>query len=158
MSSDGGTIFNNLSAGSPYSGLSSNVLTITGLDNIIARDGYQFKAVLNPGSSCPASSTAGSLGVLNVWKGGTSINWNTASNWSGGLLPTLSCENIVILDVTNQPVLSSGEAFVNSIIMMPGATARITGATLHIAAVGVVLTVRLELAEVTLPQLFVTTT
>lgn len=128
----------NVPASTPYSGETTNALTVT-TPTYIARaglDGYQYQVLLNPSSACPVTSGFATLSVRNIWKGITSKDWNTGANWSGGLIPTLSCENVIVLASTpmGDPILSSGPAGeVNSLIIMPGATVTVTGNTLKIA-------------------------
>lgn len=130
------TAWTNVPAAAPYTGQASAALTISGLANLAALDGYQYQVLLNPSSACPVTSGFATLSVRNIWKGITSTDWNTPSNWSGGLIPTLTCENVIVLASTpmGDPILSSGAAGeVNSLIIMPGATVTVTGNTLKIA-------------------------
>jgi len=41
-----------------------------------------------------------------TWKGGTSTNWNTPSNWDLGVVP-IAGDNVIIANAANQPVLTS---------------------------------------------------
>lgn len=63
----------------------------------------------------------------NVWLGGTSTDWNTASNWSENSVPG-SDKKVVIPDVTNDPVID-GSAEVANLSFE-------TGGVLTIAATG----------------------
>ena len=42
----------------------------------------------------------------NTWDGSSSTDWNTAANWSDDAVP-ISSTDVIIADVTNQPVISS---------------------------------------------------
>ena len=57
----------------------------------------------------------------NVWQGGQSINWGTATNWSFGSEP-IRCDDIKIpTDLTNYPTISENEdKVVNSITVDSG--------------------------------------
>src|SRR3569833_265799 len=45
-----------------------------------------------------------------TWKGATSTDWNTASNWSPAGVPAMSdAVSIGVVTFTNQPTVSSGE-------------------------------------------------
>jgi len=71
-----------------------------------------------------SSCTAGTC----TWLGGTSTDWNTASNWCGGI-PTNS-STVVIPSGGNQPVISTGggsAAYCNYLTINSGATLTITG-------------------------------
>jgi hypothetical protein len=79
-------------------------------------------------------SNPAKLTINNIWHGTTSSDWNTATNWSGNTLPVLTCDSVIILNVTNKPILSTGVAgAVNHLVIRPGATVTVTGNTLHIA-------------------------
>ncbi len=73
-------------------------------------------------------------GIVNVsnpsctpgtWLGGTTTDWNTASNWCGGV-PT-SATNVVIPAGGNQPVIGVAGGLCNNITINTGATLTITG-------------------------------
>ncbi|HOT16760.1 MAG TPA: DUF2341 domain-containing protein [Bacteroidales bacterium] len=71
----------------------------------------------------------------NQWTGldltdGT--NWHDADNWTNGIPDNTS--NILIPDVTNQPVISSGDAACNRIVIQTGATVEIANTrTLYVS-------------------------
>ncbi len=57
-----------------------------------------------------------------TWTGATSSNWATASNWSGGTVPT-SADNAIIANTGIAPVIASGvEADCNDLTINSGAT------------------------------------
>jgi len=60
----------------------------------------------------------------NVWTGNTDTDWHTASNWTNGIPDNTS--NILIPDVTNQPLISEAAAC-NRIVIDNGATLEIAG-------------------------------
>ena len=62
------------------------------------------------------------------WIGVTSSDWNTASNWCGGI-PTASTDVVVSSGAPNYPVYSSGTSTVNSITINNGATMSLNGGT-----------------------------
>ena len=45
-----------------------------------------------------------------VWTGATNSNWNTSSNWEGNEVPSSLIDNIVIQNVSNDPVISNNGA------------------------------------------------
>ncbi|MBK8806252.1 MAG: T9SS type A sorting domain-containing protein [Bacteroidales bacterium] len=45
-----------------------------------------------------------------VWFGGTSTNWNTASNWCGGSVPSATVDAYIPAGASNQPEISSAVA------------------------------------------------
>lgn len=58
----------------------------------------------------------------STWIGTTSTDWNTATNWSTGIVPT-STDNVTIPDVTNDPVIVSGVgASCNALTVAAGAS------------------------------------
>lgn len=67
------------------------------------------------------------------WIGGTSIDWNTSSNWSCGQIPGIST-NVTIGTATNYPTLSTGSVgTTNNLSIGSGASLTVTGNTLQIA-------------------------
>lgn len=55
-------------------------------------------------------SAGAALASFVEWSGITSTVWDTATNWVGDVLPTTT-DDVSIADVTNSPVIASGEAF-----------------------------------------------
>ena len=83
-------------------------------------------------------STVATVGIHNLWVGGTSADWNTASNWSDGQIPTPTpCLTVTIPVVTGPnvyPVLSTGAmGTITNLVINAGASLTITGNTLQIA-------------------------
>ncbi len=60
-----------------------------------------------------------------IWTGSTSTDWNTASNWSTGVVPTAS-ENTFISNSARKPVIS-GTANVNNFTIAAGDTLTVGG-------------------------------
>ena len=61
-----------------------------------------FTATSGTGKS--GTSGAVTINTAGTWTGATSTNWNTASNWAGGSVPT-SATDVIIPDVANDPVI-----------------------------------------------------
>lgn len=105
-----------------YNG-SSNSVALTGLSGSTT---YYFKVFEYNCSgtenylttSPPSNSQATSASPTNTWKGTTSTAWTTTTNWSLNALPG-ACDNIVIPNVTNDPIVS-GAISVNSITIQNG--------------------------------------
>jgi hypothetical protein len=113
----------------------TNTLTISNVTNGNTKDGYLYSVqITGAAGSCAVPSNPAKLTINNIWHGTTSSDWNTATNWSGNTLPVLTCDSVIILNVTNKPILSTGaEGAVNHLVIRPGATVTVTGNTLHIA-------------------------
>jgi len=109
--------------------------TTTSLIYTAAATTIYYRAYVQSGTCTAAYSNIATVGLHNVWTGFTSTDWNTASNWSDGLLPSISCPNVIITNVTNKPVLSSGTATINNLVINSGASLTVTGigVTLQIA-------------------------
>ncbi|MEI6575201.1 MAG: Ig-like domain-containing protein, partial [Bacteroidota bacterium] len=80
-----------------------------------------------------ATFFASSTGILSVavcnpgdWIGSTSIDWNTASNWCGSIIPT-SSTNVLIPSGTPFAPSIGAAAVCNNITINSGATLTITG-------------------------------
>ena len=96
-----------------------------------------YRALVQSGAcASPVYSNSAKVGIHNLWTGQTSSDWNTGSNWSDGLTPTTSCPDVTIPLLTSPdvyPQLTSGTATINNIIIYPGATMLVSGATLQVA-------------------------
>lgn len=112
-----------------YSGaMSGSASTIR--TNVLNPANWTFStSVSHAGYTLPLSS---SFALGNTWTGSTSTAWNTASNWSTGVVP-VSTEDVIIPTATNNPVVSTGTANCNNITINTGASLTITGGTMQIA-------------------------
>jgi hypothetical protein len=68
----------------------------------------------------------------STWTGVAGTDWGAAGNWSSGAVPIAATDNVVIPNVTNKPIISSGTAAVaNNITIDASATLTINaGGTL----------------------------
>ena len=83
------------------------------------------------GSGCTAYSVAVQITVnINRWTGATSTDWNTASNWCNGIVPTSTSDVTIPAGVTNMPLVSTS-ANIRNITIAASATLSNTG-TLNI--------------------------
>ena len=91
------------------------------VDGYIAANDITLNGVNYP------SSTANPTGVRNInfseWKGSTSTNWNTASNWTGNTVPT-SGDNVIIPSAPgNQPhILNANSGASLDVLIETGAS------------------------------------
>lgn len=134
---NGTTINNNLSISGSAKGLlsdggSSSTLSLTlgGMNQAIGSYG-------SSGSSATFKNdswfTAPNTGILNVssgcsagtWTGTTSTDWNTASNWCGGIPNTTT--NVVINSGGNQPIIGSAGGVCHDLTLGSGASLTING-------------------------------
>ncbi len=108
--------------------------TTTSLLYTIAAQTTLYRALVKSGACAAAYSTVATTGLHNVWAGTVSNNWQTASNWSDGLLPSTSCPNVTIpAGTTYSPILGSGTATINNLVINPTASLTVSGAKLFIA-------------------------
>ncbi len=72
----------------------------------------------------------GASEVLVTWLGGTSADWNTASNWSGSIIPSCGGRDLIKIGpgVPNQPIIS-GTTVANfrELVILEGATLTLSG-------------------------------
>ena len=67
------------------------------------------------------------------WLGAVNRNWNINGNWECGLIPNLT-QDVKIMDVPNQPILSTGpNGTVRNLAMNPGSSLEIIANTMQIA-------------------------
>ena len=75
-----------------------------------------------------AGVATGTISTRNLWTGITSSDWNTASNWSGGQVPTTFCPDVYIPGGTPfEPLLSGGlPATITNLHILGGPAASLT--------------------------------
>jgi hypothetical protein len=112
-----GSIIENASGNSS---ISSNTGLVQNLN------GGDFTITTNSGKLITTAGT--------YWTGCTSTNWATATNWSGGAVPTASDDVVILSGTPNQPTIgASNTAVANSVEVQSGATLTIaSSATLAI--------------------------
>ena len=86
-----------------------------------------YRAYVQSGVCLAAYSTIATVGLHNVWTGAISTDWQTAGNWSDGLLPNTTCADVIIPSVTNKPVLSSGSSTITNLVVQSLAQLTISG-------------------------------
>jgi len=136
VSTDKGTTWNTILGTDPdYSGQTTNTLTVKNITSGNTKDGYLYQTNVIASAACPVPSAPARLTIRNIWYGYTNTDWNTATNWSDSTVPSqASCDSVIILNVSNKPILSTGaNGYVNHLVMRPGAKLTITGNTMHIA-------------------------
>ena len=84
--------------------------------------------------SIPVGIAAAGGGATETWTGATSGDWNTASNWSGGTVPS-SNDTAVITDITqtNVPTLATATPVGETIIVTQGATNDVVAGELNLS-------------------------
>ncbi len=96
---------------------------------------YYYCVVHSDCGSDITSSISGAFIVIAdlTWTGAISTDWNTIGNWSCPFLPDLT-KNVLIPNVTNQPVLSSGPTGAcKNLVINSGSSLTVIGNTLQIA-------------------------
>ena len=66
------------------------------------------------------TASTGIISTMKYWTGATSTDWNTATNWSDGILPT-AIDDAIIPNVTNKPIIS-GSAVCNNLTVNTGSS------------------------------------
>ncbi len=99
-----------------YPGLGVNLLGLSGTGVNVDYGSY-------PRSS--SSPTMGAWERSNKWKGTTSIDWNTASNWTGNTVPAVD-DNIIFDDAPFRPCYMDQDRFVTDIINAQSAFRMVT--------------------------------
>lgn len=100
---------------------------------------FSLISVADKNSVRTSSFTSGSA-VISVrpyvtWTGAVDADWHNAGNWCGGV-PSSSDNVLIPSSPTNQPVLSSGNGYTNSIIVESGASVTISNSSLALNVSG----------------------
>ena len=125
----------NITNGANYSGVTTNTLTVNNITE--AMEGYQYRSSLaNPSFCYSTYSDAATLLITNVWKGTTSSDWSTPSNWWGNVVPDINCQYVIIPTVSTKlyPILKGTETEeVRNIVIRQNASVTVTqSATLQV--------------------------
>lgn len=112
---DGSGTFTNLANAAPYSTVTSGILTLT--NPATSLYGYQYRCLVNGNTF----SQAFTLKFASNWTGAVSTAWETAGNWSCGIVPDLNTDIYINTGSTNYPILNSARS-VRSIRQQNGTT------------------------------------
>ncbi|RCR67901.1 hypothetical protein [Larkinella punicea] len=116
----------------------SSISSNTGLVQNL--NGGNFTITTNSGTLTTAEGT--------FWTGCTSTNWATASNWSGGVVPTTADDVVILSGTANQPTIGGGTSAVAKSVEVQ------SGATLTIASSGTLAINDYKFASTTIPVSF----
>ena len=75
---------------------------ITGLSSLTL---YYLKAYATNGTGTYYGNEVSFTTLINTWTGTTNTDWNTATNWSLNVVPTI-LDDVLIPNVTNKPVVN----------------------------------------------------
>ena len=112
---DGGTTWANIA--NTTTTLNYNALTVP----------TQYRVLVKSGTCSGVYSSVASVNIHNYWTGGTSTDWNTASNWSDNQVPSTSCPDVFIQAGTYQPILASGIVTINNLHVQVGGNLIVNG-------------------------------
>jgi hypothetical protein len=96
---------------------------------------YYYVSITNSNSETATSvvSSAITVNAPGTWIGSTSTDWNTASNWCGGL-PTASTDVIIPAGTTFAPTVGVSGSVCNNITINSGATLTGSSNTLSVSS------------------------
>jgi hypothetical protein len=103
-----GSGFTNITNGGVYSNATTTTLNLTGVNSTY--NNYLYKCIVYDGCSGGIATNNKTLTITaNTWTGLTNTDWNTASNWSCGVVPTTNDDVAVNPTLTmNNAVITSG--------------------------------------------------
>jgi hypothetical protein len=112
------------------------VSTATGQVNIAASTpgSYIITNTIAPSGGCGEVTATSPFTITSVltWTGTGGTDWNSAANWSCGLIPS-QVVSVQIPNVPNKPVLNGGASgAVNNLVIESGSSLTVTGSTLSI--------------------------
>jgi hypothetical protein len=117
---------NSNSGGSPIGGATSSSYTPV----TTSAGTLYYYCVVSNGSGCTATSNVSGAIIVNAagsWMGTTSTDWNTASNWCGGSIPTAGTNVIIPSGTPFSPSIGASGGVCNNITINSGATLTISG-------------------------------
>ncbi len=118
-----GTGFTSITNTAPYSGVTTNKVTLTNPPSTYY--GYIYRCVATNGVSTVISSTR-TLKFSVTWSGLTSNAWGVTSNWSCGVIPSANTDVIIPAGTLFSPIITS-DVSCRSVDVKPGATIRVNG-------------------------------
>ena len=89
------------------------------------------RVVLSGGCSNSSAAIQVSISPAGTWAGIVSSDWNTPSNWCGGI-PTISTNVVIPSTAPNMPAITSGNQAANNIDIQSGAVLSLTSGNLTI--------------------------
>lgn len=94
-----------------------------------------YRAVVQLSGCASDYSTVATVGVHNLWTGAADTDWHNTANWSDGLLPSVTCDDVVIpVVVTSKyPVLSGAGANIKNLVIHSGASLKVDNATMAVS-------------------------
>ncbi|MEI6141847.1 MAG: T9SS type A sorting domain-containing protein, partial [Mariniphaga sp.] len=116
-------------------GLTLDVNTGAIIPNTSSAGTYSVTYTVAASGGCSIYSTNASVTIVSdqVWTGTVSTDWNIAGNWSCNVIPDLTT-NVLIPNVTNQPILSNGAIGKSkNIVINSGSSLTVSGNKLQIA-------------------------
>ena len=102
----------------------------TNVLNFTATATTNFRVAFDGGVCGVSYSPSYTIGVHNLWTGQVSTDWNDVNNWSDGNIPSVSCPDVVIPQVSSSdyyPVLASGTATITNLQIKSNASLTVNG-------------------------------
>ena len=121
-----GSGFVNITNGGIYSGVTSAVLSISGVS--AGMNGYSYRAVISGSSAVNSNSVQLTVTLPGTWLGGSNAAWSNTANWSCGTLPASVTNVTVPAGTTYSPLIDITTAAANNITIASGASLAFTGA------------------------------
>jgi hypothetical protein len=100
----------------------NNLCSVRGLGIVVAGTLVDYDNETRKTGASPNGPDVGADEVSKplIWAGTTNQNWTTASNWAGGVLPTIYAD-VVIPNVVNSPIINAADNIqINSITVNTG--------------------------------------
>jgi trimeric autotransporter adhesin len=115
-------------------GGANTTVTLTGGTGVVTINTVAANQTLNlvsiTNGTCPvilSGSSVVNISTGGTWTGITNTDWNTASNWSCGGIPTSSTNVTIPASAANYPLINTGTASANNVTVATGATVTVNG-------------------------------
>ncbi|MEO8234988.1 MAG: GEVED domain-containing protein [Flavobacterium sp.] len=94
----------------PYDGQPANTIYIRPTLTQLEQPAFVINVSSNLNNGCVTSGTINVTNNTKIWKGTTSGDWNTASNWAPAIIPTIANCVVIPTALPNPTTLSTGAA------------------------------------------------
>lgn len=114
VSTNSGNSYSNITNGAVYTNATTATLNVTNATTTMSGYMYRVTVTGSPGTVTSAAATL-IVSSTNTWTGGFSSDWNVASNWSCGSIPTAATDILIPGGTAFSPQINVTNAIANNV-------------------------------------------